>query len=269
MAARGSCSLPLRGASVLLTRATGSAEGAARRVRALGGTPLRLPGTRIAAVSDADAARRALHRALQAPLCIFVSPAAVRMAARLQALRPARATRVLAVGAATARALQRAGIAEVMVPPRADSEGLLALAQLDSPPARVGLVGAPDGRALLPETLQARGAQVLAAAVYRRLPPRLDARHARALQTLRGAAYLLLSSNEALENLRTRLPAVAWRRLQRCEVIASSARLAAAARAAGFARVTQAESALQTDLLAATCAVHTRRSRRGGATAPC
>ncbi len=255
-AARVPAHAPLRGATLVLTRAAGSARHEAQRVRALGGRALLLPGSRLAPVADATAARAALHAALRAPLCIFVSPAAVRAAARLDALVPGRRTRVFAVGAASARTLRRHGLTDVEFPARADSEGLLALPSLQAPLTRVGLVGAPGGRELLPQALAARGARVLRAEVYQRLPARLDRRHLQPLQHARAPLYVLLSSSEALAHLMRALPAAARARLLTGSVIASSARVAALARAAGFAQVHQARSALSADLLAAAAAVH-------------
>jgi uroporphyrinogen-III synthase len=254
----------LHGATLVLTRAAGSAQSEARRVRALGGHALLLPGSRLAPAADAAAARAALRAALRTPLCIFVSPAAVRAAARLDALAPGRRTRVLAVGAATARALHRHGVTDVEIPTRADSEGLLALPSLQQPLTRVGLIGAPGGRELLPQALAARGTQVLRAAVYRRLPARLDRRHLLPLRRARAPLYVLLSSTEALGNLLRALPAQARTHLLDATAIASSARVAATARAAGFAQVHQARSALSADLLVAVTDAHSMAQQKMG-----
>ena len=255
---------PLHGATLILTRSAGTARTEARRVQALGGKPLPLPGTRLAPPADADAARTALQAALRASVCIFVSPAAVRAAARLLPLRQNRGSRMLAVGAATARALARCGLRDAQVPARADSEGLLAMPALNPPPPRVGLVGAPGGRSLLPDTLAGRGAQVLRAEVYRRQPPRLDRRHRTALARARMPLYVLLSSGEALQNLLHALPEAARTRLLAACAIASSTRLAQAARTAGFARVETAASALTDAMIAAAVRVHRADRRRHG-----
>ncbi|MEN6538009.1 MAG: uroporphyrinogen-III synthase, partial [Mizugakiibacter sp.] len=58
--------------------------------------------------------------------------------------------------------------------------------------------------------------------------------------------------------LRAALPAPAWSRLAGGVAVVSSARLAAAARRAGFADVACARSALAADLLAAATAAHAR-----------
>jgi len=72
-----------------------------------------------------------------------------------------------------------------------------------------------------------------------------------AVAALPKSARVLLSSAEALDNLRALLPPPAWARLCAATAIASSERLAAAARAAGFVRVRIARSAMAADLLAA------------------
>jgi uroporphyrinogen-III synthase len=81
---------------------------------------------------DDNAARHALDTALRADRIVFTSPAAVSTAARLSPLDAGIDTCWLAVGGGTAAALHRAGIAEVRVPARADSEGLLDLPELEA-----------------------------------------------------------------------------------------------------------------------------------------
>lgn len=250
--------LPLRGATLVLTRAAGSARSEAQRVRKLGGQPLLLPGTRVAPPDNPVQARTQLRAALRTPVCIFISPTAVRAAARLDTLHPATRTRVLAVGASTAQALHRQGISHVETPQRADSEGLLALLALGPPPARVGLIGAPGGRSLLPDTLAARGALVVRAEVYRRLPARLDRRHLESLWRASDPAYVLLSSVESLQNLMHELPDTLRTRLLRAAVVASSVRVERAAHAAGFSRVLRAASAVSADMLDTACSAHAK-----------
>ena len=245
---RANAAAPLAGRVVVITRPAGTATALSRRVRALGGQPLALPGLSLRGVEDARAAASALRAALRDDVLVFTSPAAVRFAAQLAPLRT-RAT-VLAVGQGTARALRRHGIAAI-APPRQDSEGLLeqpALRELHG--RRVALIGAPGGRGLLREQFAARGADLREVHVYRRVAPRLLRRHIDAAAALPRSARVLLSSAEALDSLRQRLPPSAWARLCAATTVASSERLAAAARAAGFARVRIAASAMGADLLA-------------------
>lgn len=239
----------LRGRIVLITRPVGTASGLARRVRALGGVPLRLPGLALRGAPDTAATRLGLRAALNDELIVFTSPAAVRHAAALLPLRTAAI--VLALGQGTARALRRHGVAAPLTPQRQDSEGLLELAELQALGGRaVALIGAPGGRGVLREQLAARGAQLRELHVYHRVLPRLDRRHVQALLQLPASAQLLLSSGEALRNLQQLLPAAAWTRLCAATAVVSSARLADAAHAAGFRRVRIAASALSADLLA-------------------
>ncbi|TAL99320.1 MAG: uroporphyrinogen-III synthase [Rhodanobacter sp.] len=240
----------LHGRVLIITRPVGTARALARRVRALGGTPVLLPGLALRGPHDVAAARAALRDALADPLVIFTSPAAVRHAAALAPLHT-RAI-VLAVGRGTASALRRHGVQEPLVPGQQDSEGLLGLPLLqDLRNRRVALVGAPGGRGVLRGQLAARGACVRDVQVYRRVPPRLDRRHVAALLALPGSAQVLLSSNEALQNLRRLLPLPALERLLAATAVVSSERLAAAARGAGFTQIERACSALADDLLAA------------------
>ncbi|SEJ18490.1 uroporphyrinogen-III synthase [Frateuria terrea] len=236
---------------IVITRPAGTAAAFARQVRARGGVPLLLPGLALRPSEDAGQARAQLREALRAdPLLLFTSPAAVRFAAALAPLRT-RAT-VLAVGQGTAAALRRHGLA-VQVPTRQqDSEGLLDLPALRDVRGRgVALIGAPGGRGLLQQRLLDGGARLREVWVYRRAAPRLDRRHAEAVRQLRRSARVLLSSAQALANLHGTLPPEAWSRLSAAVAVASSERLEAAAREAGFRHVRRAVSALPADLLAA------------------
>lgn len=242
---------PLAGTRIAITRPAGTGAALARRVRALGGTPLLLPGSSLRAAPDAPAVRKALRDALACAAVVFTSPAAVRFARRVGPLRTRAA--VLAPGRGTQRALKRAGLAQAQSPERADSEGLLALPALRKARGqRIGIVGAPGGRGLIDRELTARGARVVHAHVYQRQPARLGHRHADAMrQHARRPLYVLLSSAEALANLTRQLPPPARAALLGGCAVASSERMADLAHTAGFARVVQAPSAHAADLLAA------------------
>jgi uroporphyrinogen-III synthase len=241
---------PMRGRIVVITRPAGTATALARRVRVGGGVPLLLPGLALRRVADDASAREGLQAALAEDVLIFSSPAAVRFAAALGSLRTL--ATVLAVGQGTARALRRHGIHAPLAPARQDSEGVLDHPALDELHGRhIALIGAPGGRGLLREQLLARGAQLRELHVYQRVAPRLDRRHVEALLQLPASALVLLSSAEALHNLCRILPPTALARLFAATAIVSSERLASAARAAGFARIELAASALSADLLGA------------------
>ena len=240
----------LHGRVVVITRPAGTSAALAGRVRACGGVPLLLPGLSLRGATDGTGLREAMRAALGDDVLVFTSPAAVRFAAALAPLRTKAV--VLAVGQGTARALRRHGVRDPLAPARQDSEGLLAHPALQNLRGRrVTLVGAPGGRGLLRGQLAARGARLREVQVYRRVPPRLDRRHVAAMQALPRSAWVLLSSNEALQNLCRLLPPPALARLRAATAVVSSERLAAAARAAGFSRIVLAASAVADDLLAA------------------
>jgi len=241
---------PLAGRCVVLTRPVGSGRALARRIAALGGEPLELP---TAALRGTGAgARAALARALRADVVIFTSAAAVRFARRIAPLVPAARSVVLAPGAATVRALARAGIAAEAPVLRSDSEGLLALPALRNVRGRqVAIVGAPGGRGLLDATLATRGARVERVHVYERTLPRWRTLHHARAARMDAQTLVLLSSAEALDNLRALLGVDGWRRARVATLVASSPRIARLARNRGFTRVVRASSALTDDMIEA------------------
>lgn len=252
---------PLAGASVIVTRPAATAGPLRRRIRALGGVAIGLPGSVLRAEPQRAAIRAALTAARAADVAIFVSPAAVKFAfAACPKLRFARATRVCAVGAATARALVRRGIRDIAWPrERQDSEGLLALAPMQSLRGRrVVLIGAPGGRELLAQTLRDRRARLTRIDVYRREAPRYSARQIAALERAPAPLLLLVSSAEALANLHAAIPLHAFARLAAGDVVVSSERLAALARASLFVNVHVAKGPAPADLLNAASATLAR-----------
>lgn len=225
---------------VISLRPQGGHEALRRAAARRGAGLLALSPWRIAVRED-EAARAALARALQGDLVLFTSPAAVAAAARLQHLQAAPGQTWLAVGSGTAHALRRQGIARVSAPARMDSEGLLALPELQAIAGkRIGFVTAPAGRNLLAPGLAERGARLERADVYERTDVAVSARSLRALEQLRAPACVLISSGGALERLVAQLPSTALETLRRLPAIAASERLATQASQTGFARVLQA-----------------------------
>lgn len=222
-----------------------------RAARAAGGGVIALSPWRIVARDD-DATRAALATAMSCPTVVFTSPHAVRAADALMSLKSLAVGAAVAVGEGTSRALRRIGIADVATPARMDSEGLLALPQLRSPQGtRVGLVTAPDGRALLADTLRARGATLLRADVYARESIPIPKAALGKLQALRSSATLALSSEGALRQVLQSLPDDAVATLRSMPVVAASARLVDVAHALGFDDARQAEGPLPRQLVEA------------------
>ncbi|MDO5609412.1 MAG: uroporphyrinogen-III synthase [Pseudomonadota bacterium] len=245
-------------AFVLISLRPANAHAVLRRAAARhGGRLLAISPWRIVPHDDA-ASRRGLAAALACPTLVFTSPNAVRAADALHPLRSISGKTWLAVGEGSRRALADTGITQALAPPRMDSEGLLAMPQLTGLVAgdRVGLVTAPGGRGEIVRQLSARGIELLRANVYSREPLRLSGRAIAGLhEVLRsppGAPVLALTSAEALAWLLAELPdALSIQLKHQASVIAASARLAALAKHAGFARIRQAASARPADLIAA------------------
>jgi uroporphyrinogen-III synthase len=158
------------------------------------------------------------------------------------------------------RALRRAGVpgGRIDAPQDAaaafDSETLWALVRPQVGAGtrvlivRGGDAGArPTGRDWLARAIEAAGGVVDTVVAYRRLEPRLDAT-ARALATAasRDGSVWLFSSSEAIAHLRGILPAVDWRDAR---AVTTHARIAQAAREAGFGAVRLASPRLE-DLVA-------------------
>lgn len=213
---------------------------------------------------DDATTREDLRTALTAARVLATSPAAVRAAQRLQPLRARPGQAWFAVGAGSAAALRRAGIDAVFAPTRMDSEGLLDLPGLQRiAGSTLGLLTAPGGRGMLTPALQARGARVLRADVYERVPVAPLPRAIATLRALTAPAILALSSGEALQRVLASLPADAATKLRTVTVVAASERLAGLARARGFAgRILVACGPRPRDLLAALDPASSPRSGR-------
>jgi len=247
----GMHALALAGCYVISLRPVGQHAPLRRAAAACGARVLALSPWKLACRDDA-ATRRSLDGALGCACVIATSPAAVRAAATLRPLQRQRDQQWLAIGNGTVRALARAGIAGAIVPARVDSEGVLespALRDIDG--QGIGLVTAPGGRDLLEPRLRARGADVVRADVYARVPVRLSPHAIATLAGLDAPRWLALSSGGALERVLAPLPSAARERLLGARVVASSARLAGLARSLAFAAVTQARGPGPQDLLAA------------------
>lgn len=239
---------PLR-ATLWSLRPAGEHAGLRKAAQAAGLRLRVLPLQRLRPCED----RAGLAAALAAPVRVYTSPAAVRFAA-MQAADLARPGVDIGVGAGTAAALRRAGVAEPLQPARMDSEGVLELPLLQRVEGlAIGLVTAPGGRGLLPRVLASRGARIALAAVYARCPQRGGARLLADFVHDSGAV-LLASSAEAFGLLCARLPAATTprgRALRSRLLVVGSERLADAAAAAGFRQVRVARGPVPAALVAA------------------
>ncbi|MDH5175140.1 MAG: uroporphyrinogen-III synthase [Gammaproteobacteria bacterium] len=139
---------------------------------------------------------------------VFTSTNAVSLALANVA-RPL-AAKNAAVGRATARALEQAGVTVDARPENATSEGLLALPEFAQMTGRsVLLVKGAGGRDLLPTELRIRGAAVLELEVYRRVVSEPTAAAAAALHDALGSGRPVIVTVTSAEILRALLDGVA------------------------------------------------------------
>jgi len=193
-----------------------------------------------------------LPQALHCPRVLVTSPAAARFAGAQIALVRQPGQRWFALGAGTAAVLHRAGIDPVLTPELGvDSESLLAHPQLqDVRGEHIGLITAPGGRDLLTSQLQARGAVLSIAEVYRRQAQPVTRSRLRALAALPAHSALLMTSSEAFSLLWQALDAAARQRLLRRPCLVASARMEGQARSLGFPILLRAPDQRPASLLA-------------------
>ena len=213
----------LSGRGVVVTRPRELAEPFARLLEQHGARAIVFPALEIQPLPPPPT----LGRIADFDLVVFVSPSAVRVT--LAAL-PRRLT-AAAIGAGTARELERAGIGPVIAPVAgADSEALLALPQMHQLAGkRVLIVRGEGGRELLAQSLSERGARVEYAECYRRVRPRADPAALLASWAAGGVHAVTVNSGEALDNLLALLGAEGAARLRATPLFVPHARVAAQA----------------------------------------
>jgi uroporphyrinogen-III synthase len=209
-------------------------------IRIHGGEPVEFPVIEIEAAPDPEAARAALADVGRHCACLFVSRNAVRSALALcpdLAVRAA-AISVYAVGAGTAAELSRAGIRAMSGPgPDYGSRDLLTLPELQASAVRgrsLLIVRGAGGEATLRAELTQRGAVVSETVVYRRVRSTPAAMRVDALWNRTPPDVIVLASAGAAPALVELTPTARRARLLQTPLAVISARVAGAARAAGF-----------------------------------
>jgi uroporphyrinogen-III synthase len=242
--------------AVLVTRPAGQEADLCRAVTAAGFVAHSQPLLELTALpSLAPEQRRRLLDLDCYRHIVFVSGNAVRFGmAWIEALRPRLPGGInwYAVGEATAGLLRAHGV-EVFTPAEEmTSEGLLALPRLQRVAGdRVLIVKGEGGRSTLREELSRRGARVEELACYRRSCPSLAPGELAGRLQRWGIGIILLSSGEGLANLVALLAPQEFSKLRHVALIVPSARVADAARQAGFDHIVTADNASDAAMLAA------------------
>lgn len=186
---------------ILVTRPLHQAGKLADGILAAGGVPVLFPLLEITPVDDIAALHAQVSQLADYQLAIFISPNAVEQgvaAMRAVGLKPDLQCKIATVGQGSAQALRALGFDHILVPrERFDSEGLLALPELQAVAGwRVMIFRGDGGRALLGDTLKARGATVDYVTCYQRHTP------APAAIDWQNLAAITITSSEALTYLR-------------------------------------------------------------------
>lgn len=233
----------LGGRHIVVTRPQEQAESLCDAIAARGGIPVRFPVLAIGELDDHAALDAVCARLEAFDLAFFVSPNAVRHAlTRILAARrwPAKLT-VATVGKGSERALAAYGFERVVAPREEfDSESVLRLPEFQPEAvrgARVVIFRGDGGRDLLGETLRERGAEVEYVTCYRRFRPEIDPAPLIALASRGALDAITLTSSEGVGNLVATVGAQRLPALRATPVFVPHPRIAAHARAAGFARV--------------------------------
>lgn len=245
----------LSGIGVLVTRPASQSAPLCELIAARGGNPVSFPALEIQPPADLQGVAARLTGSGPYDMAIFISPNAVSYGLQLLdgASLPGN-PRIAAVGKGTARALEARGLEVNILPQeRFDSEALLEMEELQQLQGRrVLILRGNGGRPLLGETLQARGAEVIYAEVYRRQCPRPDA--GPLLKRWAGEVRVVTAtSSEILENLAAILGEPGRELLQTTPLVVVSERIYERAQALGCREIILARRAEDGAIVDAIC----------------
>ncbi len=167
---------PMPPPRVLITRSPHQASALAEQLRACGAEPILIPTIELADPTTFAPLDHALARLDHFHWLVFTSANAVESFSKRAGSEALPLQKIAAIGAATARALQAAGLHVDLLPPQAVAESLAETLlpyalQPDGTPTRFLLLRAEVARDVLPDTLRAAGADVTIAPVYRNVIP--------------------------------------------------------------------------------------------------
>ena len=231
---------PLNGKKVLVTRPNQRARGLCQLIEQAGGTALHFATIEITEPADTRSRDFVRDHFSDFSFAIFISPTAVEQTLDYFNGLPDD-IRIAAIGSKTARALESRGQLIAIKPDGHDTEALVAHPQLQTEQVtgkKVVIFRGEGGRPLLGDTLQARGAEVFYADMYRRSTPRQTALLNDYLQQ---ADIITISSNAGLQNLYDL--AADKQHLTALVIVVPGERAYTLAQTLGFERIIMAENA--------------------------
>lgn len=211
---------PLAGASVVVARAAARGASLCEAIRAAGGEALDFPVIEIRPVTQPVLPSDTPDHV------VFASVAAVEHGLERVRGRMGSASRVAAIGSATAAALEAAGMRVDILPERQESEGLLQEpAFADVAGCATWIVRGRGGRELLPSALAARGADVHLVEVYERSVPDASITPLLVRWRERRLDAVVIASRAGLENLYAMLDAEGRRFLRETQLVVPTERM--------------------------------------------
>jgi len=229
----------LTGVRVLVTRPAAQADHLCNLIERHGGQALRFPTLEIQPVPVNP---ETITKALASDWLIFTSANAVNFAREAfgGTMQGLKLPRLAAVGQATARALELAGLRVDCQPEHEfSSEGLLIEPIMQQVVGQqITIVRGLGGREKLGQTLRERHAKVDYLEVYRRSRPQSDIGELFAHLRAGGLSVSTVTSGEALENLLAMLDETSSRLLRKLPLIVVSDRIAQLGRQLGFEKIT-------------------------------
>ena len=235
---RDSSSAALAGLRVILTRPKHQCDALIDMLQRNGAEARCLPVIDIEPPRDTQAAVDELRRFGRYDVAIFTSANAVRGALSLKPDLPAIAhpPEVAAVGPATRRALEQAGVGVNVIPDKDySSEGLLSHPRFETSKVRgksILVVKGEGGRGLLAEALGRAGARVACADVYRRSRPEVKISELLP-EPLSAFDLIVITSGTAIEHLLDIASEAERRQILAMPMLVSSERIAAIGRDCG------------------------------------
>lgn len=230
---------------MLVTRPAHQADHLVDLVERQGARAIRFPVLGILPMPQSDKVKNILNKLPCFDVLLFVSANAVNFALQANGgkIDPFKNHRIAAVGRATAKALETAGLPVSWVPESGfNSEALLAMPELQSVKGmRFLIVRGEGGRETLADTLNARGAVVEYLEVYKRIKPETDNSQVVQLLERRELDVVTATSGEALQNLTDMLNRDGLELLS-VPLVVVSERMKGMAEAMGYKRIAIAES---------------------------
>ncbi|MEE9412245.1 MAG: uroporphyrinogen-III synthase [Methylococcales bacterium] len=236
---------PLQGKRILVTRAKHQSHHLTQLIEQAGGQAIQFPVLEIMALQNTHLINQQLSKSKTWDWIIFTSTNAVNYAVEItnNQLPITALTKVAAIGSNTANSLNKHGISVDLIPIVSSSEGLSATPEMQQiNNLNCLVIKGVGGANLLEKILNARGASITTADVYRRICPKSDAVSLLDQWKRKTIEYVTITSVEALHNLIQLIGDQGFKQLQQATIIALSQRIQAAAINKGLSKVVIATS---------------------------